>query len=63
MKIKQNSIVAADVEAAELDATRAVYDMLKPLRCEAQTRVLDHVYALLRAQRQSSGAQEQDEIS
>ena len=42
---------------------RAVYDMLKPLRCEAQTRVLDHVYALLRAQRQSSGAQEQDEIS
>ena len=51
----QSSITAADAEAAELDATRAVYEMLKPLGCEAQTRVLDHVYALLRAaqQRQS----------
>ena len=44
----QNSITAVDGEAAELDATRAVYDMLKPLGCEAQTRVLDHVYCLLR---------------
>jgi len=34
----QNSIRAVDAEAAELDATRAVYDMLKPLGCEAQTR-------------------------
>jgi hypothetical protein len=34
----QNSITAVDAEAAELDATRAVYDMLKPLGCEAQTR-------------------------
>ena len=61
----QNSIIAADAEAAELDATRAVYEMLKPLRCEAQTRVLDHVYALLRTarQRQLSEAQEQEEIS
>jgi hypothetical protein len=40
----QNTITAVDAEAAELDATRAVYDMLKPLGCEAQTRVLDHVY-------------------
>jgi hypothetical protein len=61
----QNSIIAADAEAAELDATRAVYEMLKPLRCEAQTRVLDHVYALLRTarQRQLSEVQEQEEIS
>ena len=44
----QNSIRAVDAEAAELDATRTVYDMLKPLGCEAQTRVLDHVYYLLR---------------
>jgi hypothetical protein len=48
----QNSITAVDAEAAELDATRAVYDMLKPLGCEAQTRVLDHVYCLLRQARQ-----------
>jgi len=48
----QNSITAVDGEAAELDATRAVYDMLKPLGCEAQTRVLDHVYCLLRQARQ-----------
>ena len=54
----QNSIIAIDDEAAELDATRAVYDMLKPLGCEAQTRVLDHVYGLLRQARQ-----EQDEKS
>jgi hypothetical protein len=40
----QNSITAVDAEAAELNATRAVYDMLKPLGCEAQTRVLHHVY-------------------
>ena len=59
----QNSIIAADAKAAELDTTRAVYDMLKPLGCEAQTRVLDHVYGHLRAHRQSSEAQEQDEIS
>ena len=45
----QNSLTAVD--AAELDATRAVYDMLKPLGCEAQTRVLDHVYCLLRQAR------------
>jgi hypothetical protein len=44
----QNSITAVDAEVVELDATRAVYDMLKPLGCEAQTRVLDHVYCLLR---------------
>jgi hypothetical protein len=53
---KQTSIIAADAEqddpaAAELDATRTVYDTLKPLGCEAQTRVLDHVYSLLRAAR------------
>ena len=48
----QHSITAVDAEAAELDATRAVYDMLKPLGCEAQTRVLDHVYCLLRQARQ-----------
>ena len=45
-------IIAADAEAAELDATQAVYEMLKPLGCEAQTRVLDHVYNVLRAARQ-----------
>ena len=44
----QNLIRAIDAEAAELDTTRAVYDMLKPLGGEAQTRVLDHVYCLLR---------------
>jgi len=44
----QNSITAIDAETAELNATRAVYDMLKPLGCEAQTRVLNHVYCLLR---------------
>ena len=59
----QNSIIAADAKATELDATRAVYERLKPLGCEAQTRVLDHVYGLLRAHRQSSEAQQQDEIS
>ena len=48
----QNSITAVDAEAAELNATRAVYDMLKPLGGEAQTRVLDHVYCLLRQARQ-----------
>jgi hypothetical protein len=48
----QTSIIATDAEAAELDATRAVYEMLKPLGLEAQTRVLDHVYNLLRAARQ-----------
>jgi hypothetical protein len=48
----QNSITAVDAEAAELNATRAVHDMLKPLGCEAQTRVLDHVYYLLREARQ-----------
>jgi hypothetical protein len=48
----QNSITAVDAEAAELNATRAVYDTLKPLGCEAQTRVLDHVYCLLRQARQ-----------
>jgi hypothetical protein len=48
----QITITAVDAEAAELDATRAVYDMLKPLGCEAQTRVLDHVYYLLRRPRQ-----------
>ena len=59
----QSSIIGAD--AAELDATRAVYQMSKPLGCEAQTRVLDHVYALLRAtrQRQLNEAQEKEEIS
>ena len=35
----QNLIRAIDAEAAELDAIRAVYDMLKPLEGEAQTRV------------------------
>ena len=54
---KQPSFIAADAEqddpaAAELDVTRTVYDALKPLGCEAQTRVLDHVYNLLRAVRQ-----------
>ena len=54
---KQTAIIAADADqdnpaAAELDATRVVYDTLKPLGCEAQTRVLDHVYRLLRAARQ-----------
>ena len=49
--VTQNSIKPAVAEAAELDATRAVYDMLKPLGCEAQTRVLDHVYCLLRQAR------------
>jgi len=51
----QNSITAVDAEAAELDATRAVYEMLKPLGCEAQTRVLDHVYYLLRQTQQKHG--------
>ena len=55
----QNSIIAVDAEAAELDATRAVYDMLKPLRCEAQTRVLDHVYCLLRQVRQKEDEKSQ----
>ena len=54
---KQTSIIAAEAEqddpaTAELDATRTVYDTLKPLGSEAQTRVLDHVYSLLRAARQ-----------
>jgi hypothetical protein len=48
----QNSITFVDAEAAELDATRAVYDMLKPLEGVAQSRVLDHVYCLLRQARQ-----------
>ena len=48
----QNLIRAIDAEAAELDAIRAVYDTLKPLEGEAQTRVLDHVYCLLRQARQ-----------
>jgi hypothetical protein len=51
MTNQSSMIIAADAEAAELDATRAVYEMLKPLGCEAQTRVLDHVYNLLRAAR------------
>jgi hypothetical protein len=51
----QNSITAIDAEAAELDATRAVYDMLKPLGCEAQARILDHVYCLLRQASQKHG--------
>ena len=52
MSNQSSMIIAADAEAAELDATRAVYEMLRPLGCEAQTRVLDHVYNLLRAARQ-----------
>jgi hypothetical protein len=48
----QNSTTAVDAEAAELNATRAVYDMLKPLEGEAQSRVLDHLYCLLRQARQ-----------
>src|SRR6516164_1214484 len=39
----QNSITVVDAEVAELDATRAVHDMLKPLGCDAQTRVLSGV--------------------
>src|SRR3974390_963841 len=35
----KNLIRAIDAEAAELDAIRAVYDTLKPLEGEAQTRV------------------------
>ena len=51
----QNSITALDAEAVELDATRAVYDMLKPLGCEAQTRVLDHVHYVVRQAQQKHG--------
>jgi hypothetical protein len=65
------ALAQADPAVAELEATRGVYDMLKPLSCEARTRVLSHVSGLLDVtgvvrpaskQGQSSGAQEEADL-